>query len=178
MHEAGTNWRHRCYATDMIMVIASFMEIDTRQRLDHTKTRRRRHTNVNAIAADMQPSSDDTPIPLPIERQTPIRTPLSIVTSLTYIGDYSPISPTTSPESSFSAPAASSSSTSITRCPQCPKVFKGRYSKTNMRRHKRYAHGDEAKPSCPIPGCHAILSRSDNLGKHIRTVHGQAGGQR
>ena len=178
MHEAGPDWRNRCYATDIIMVMASLVEIDNRQRLDHIQARRRRHTNVKAMAADMQTLPESTPTPLLMERQTPIRTPLSIVTSPTYTGEYSPISPITSPESSFSAPAASSSSASITRCPLCPKVFKGRWSRTNMRRHKRYAHGSEARPSCPIPGCHAILSRSDNLGKHVRTVHGQMGGQR
>lgn len=173
MHEAGPNWRSRCYATDMIMVVASLVEIDNRQHLDHIETRRRRHTDVNAMTATMQTLSESTPTPPSTERQTPIRTPLSIVTSSKY-SSVIQTSPTTSPESSFSAPSASSLSTNITPCPLCPKVFKGRYSKTNMRRHKRYEHGNDAKPPCPI--CGAILSRSDNLGKHVKTVHGRYGG--
>ena len=173
MHEAGPNWRNRCYATDIVMVIASLVEIDNLQHLDHIETRRRRHTNINAMAANVQTLHESTSTPLSKERETPILTTLSIVTSPTYTGEYSSAfqtSPTTSPESSFSAPTASSSSTNITRCPLCPKVYKGCSSGTNMRRHERYAHGNKAKPRCPR--CNAMLSRSDNLGKHMRTVHG------
>ena len=163
------------------MVIASLVEIDNRQHTDHIVTRRRRHTNVNDMATNMQQLPEITSTPLSIERQTPIGTPLSMVTSPTFTGEYSPAfqpSPTSSPESSFSATTFSSSGTEITRCPICPAVFRGRYSGTNMRRHKRYTHGNKARPPCTMPGCSATSSRSDNLSKHMRTVHGQIRGQR
>ena len=185
MHEAGPNWRNRCYATDIVMVIASLVEIDNLQHLDHIETRRRRHTNVNAMAANMQKLPESIPTPLSMEGQTPIRIPLSIVTSPTYTGAYSPAfraSPTTSPESSRSAPTASCSSTSITRCPICPAVFTGskRDRDSNFRRHMRttVGHGNAVGLPCTVPGCSAVVSRSDNLRKHMRTVHGQIPGQR
>ena len=185
MHEAGPNWRNRCYATDIVMVIASLVEIDNLQRLDHIETRRRRHTNINAMAANIQTLHESTSTPLSKERKTPIRTTLSIVTSPTYTGEYSSAfqtSPTTSPESSFSAPTPSSLSTDVTRCPICGAVFTGckRDRDSNFRRHKRTTagHGNAVGLPCTVPGCSATLSRSDNLGKHMRTVHGQIRGRR
>ena len=32
-------------------------------------------------------------------------------------------------------------------------------------------HGNLVGLLCTVPGCDAVISRSDNLGKHIRTVH-------
>ena len=185
MHEAGPNWRNRCYATDIDVVIASLVEIDNRQHIDHIQTRRRRHTNFNAMATNMQTLPENPSTPLSIERQTPIGTPLSLVTSPTYAGEYSPefqSSSIRSPESSFSAPTSSSSGTNITRCSICGAVFTGskRDRDSNLRRHKRTTagHGNTVGLHCTVPGCSAILSRSDNLGTHMRTVHRQIRGQR
>ena len=184
MHEPGPNWRNPYYATDIDVVIASLLETDNRQHLHHIETRRRRDTNVNAMAANMQSLPESTLTPLSVERQTPISTPLSMVTSPTYTGEYSPTfqpSSTTSPESSFSAPTPSSS-TNVTRCPVCGAVFTGskRNRDSNLRRHMRtmVGHGKAGGLPCPVPGCKAILRRSDNLGRHMRTVHGQIAGQR
>ena len=33
-------------------------------------------------------------------------------------------------------------------------------------------HGNEVGLPCPVSGCGKVLSRKDNLGKHVRTVHG------
>lgn len=33
-------------------------------------------------------------------------------------------------------------------------------------------HGSIVGLSCTMPGCNAVISRSDNLAKHIRTKHG------
>ena len=33
-------------------------------------------------------------------------------------------------------------------------------------------HGNAVGLVCTAPGCGAVFSRSDNLGKHVRTVHG------
>ena len=187
MHEAGPNWRNRCYDTDIDLVIASLVEIDNRQHLDHIETRRRRHTNVNTMAPDMQTLSESSPTPLSMEKQTPIRPALSIATSPTYSNEYSPAfrpSSTSSPESSFSAPTPSSSSTDVTRCSLCSTVFTGskRDRASNLRRHERttVGHGNAVGLACTMPGCKAIFSRSDNLAKHMRTVrvHGQVRGQR
>ena len=185
MHEAGPDWRNPYYATHIDVVMASLVEIDNRQRIDRIETRRRPGTNVNAMAANMQSLPGGAPTPLWVERQTPISTPLTSVTSPTYTDEYPPAfqpSSTTSPESSFSAPTPSSSSADVTRCPTCGAVFTGckRDRDSNFRRHKRTTagHGNAIGLPCTVPGCSAILSRSDNLGKHMRTVHGQIPGKR
>ena len=177
MHEIGPNWRNRCYATNIDIVRASLVKIDSR--------RRRGHNSINAMAAKLETLPESTPTALSTEKQTPISTPLTSVTSPTYTDDYPPAfqpSSTTSPESSFSAPTPSSSSTDVTCCPICRAVFTGckRDRDSNFRRHKRTTagHGNAVGLPCTEPGCSAILSRSDNLGKHIRTVHRQKRGQR
>ena len=171
MHEAGPNWRDRCYATEIDMVLDSLVEIDNRHP---------RCINVKDMPENMQTLPGRYPTPPSIESQTLMGSPLSALTCPTFTGGYSPATQpvsTTSPGSSFSAPApSSSSSTDVTRCPKCPAVFTGtaRDRASNLRRHMRTTrdHGYAVGLLCPIPGCGAILSRSDNLGKHMRTVHG------
>ena len=182
MHEAGPNWRNRCYATHIDVVSASLVEMHNRQHLDRVETRRRRDTNLNAMAPNTQPLPESTSTSPSAEMQTPISTSLSIFTSPTYTGEYSPTNTTTSPESSFSATTPSSSSPDVTRCPSCPAVFKGskRDRKSNLRRHTRTkaGHVNVVGLPCKVPGCNAILSRSDNLDKHMRQVHRQIRRQR
>ena len=180
MHKAGPNWRDRFYATDLDMVLASFVEKDNHQRLNHIVARHQRYTNVNAMPDDLHTWPESTPTPFSIESQTLIRSSLSTITSPTFTSGYSPPaqpSLTTSPGSSFSAPTpSSSSSTDITRCPQCPALFTGsaRDRNSNLRRHIRTTrdHGNEVGHLCSVSGCGKILSRRDNLNKHVRMVHG------
>lgn len=178
MHGAGLNWRDRCYATHLDTVLASVMEMDTCQQLQQIVPHHRRHPNVHAMPGIKQTCAESMPTPSCMESQTLIGSSPSIVASPTYTSGYSPAtqpSPTTSPESSFSAPSPSFSSTDVTRCPLCPAFFTGaaRDRASNLRRHMRTMrdHGNAVGLLCTVPGCGSILSRSDNLGKHIRTVH-------
>ena len=176
MHEAGPDWRNPYYATHIDVVIASLVDINNRQHLDHIGSRRRRETNVNAMDANMQSLPESAPTPISVEMQIVIGRQLSKITSPPYTGEYSPAcqpSSTTSPKSCISATTSSSLSTDITLCPICGAVFKGRWSRTNMGRHKKSTHDNKARRPCTVPGCTAMLSRSDNLGKHMRTVHRQ-----
>lgn len=170
MHEEGPNWRDRFYATEIDEILTS---------LEHIDNRYRRRTSVNSMPEMVQTLTESIPTPSSIESQTLIGSPLSAFTSPTVVGGYSPptqSSSTTSPESSFSAPTPSSSRTDVERCPKCPAVFTGspRDRASNLRRHMRTTreHGNAVGLLCPIPGCGVTLSRSDNLGKHIKTVHG------
>ena len=180
MYKAGPNWRDRYYATHLDMILASLVEIDNRQRFDHIIARHQHYTNAKAMPDDMQTWPESTPTPSSSQSQTLIGSSLSTITSTTFTGGYSPpIQPssTTSPGSSFSAQTpSSSSSTEITRCPQCPAFFTGsaRDRNSNLRRHKRTMrdHGNEVGHLCSVEGCGKIFSRTDNLGKHVRTVHG------
>ena len=180
MYKAGPNWRDPCYATDLDMVLASFVEIDNRHHFDHIIARDQHYTNANAMPDDIQTWPESTPTPSSSQGQTLIGSSLSTLTSPTFTGGYSPPfqpSSTTSPGSSSSAPTPpSSSSTEVTRCPQCPALFTGsvRNRNTNLRRHIRTTrdHGIAVGLPCSVEGCGKILSRTDNLGKHMRTVHG------
>ena len=159
------------------MVLASALEMDKRQPLaqidpypgrkgDIHAVRRTEHTSVDGIS--MVPSS---------EIQTPIDSSPSTLTSPTFTNGSSPAtqsSAVTSPETSFSGPSPSSSS-DVSHCSHCPATFTGtpRNRKSNLRRHIRTTsdHGNIVGLLCIVPGCNTVISRSDNLAKHMRTVH-------
>ena len=181
MHRKGSNWRDLYHATDAVAILTSLVEMDNRQRLDHLETRRRHSINVNAMHDDIPARSGSTSAPSPIGSQTVMGLSLSAVSSPTLTGEYSPAtlpSTTTSPESSFSAPTPSSPDSIVRRCHLCPATFTGsaRNSATNLRRHMRTTrdHGNAVGLVCTV--CNSIISRSDNLGKHMRTVHGEGTG--
>ena len=165
------------------MVLASVVEMENRQRIHCAVTSKRQYTNLNNMSESMHMLPESIPTPSYRDIQTPIGTPLSAATSPTLTGIYSPATQhsfTASPESSFSAPTPSSSSTDLTRCPLCPALFTGsaRDRKSNLRRHMRTTrdHGNAVGLLCTVPGCGAEFSRSDNLGKHFKTVHGEDAG--
>lgn len=58
------------------------------------------------------------------------------------------------------------------RCSTCGQAFKGVYRTTNLQRHVRNTHIRRIKLVCPEPGCGIECSRTDNLRKHRRVVHG------
>ena len=168
MHEAGPNWRDRCYALDIDMLRTSFMEITNRHR---------RGINVNPMPHKMQALPRRNPTPSSIESQTLLSSSLPNITSPTFTGGYSSAtqpSPTTSPGSSFSAPTPSPQIVGVTRCSPCGKDFKGtkRNRDRNYRRHMltTRAHGNVGF-TCSFSGCGKVLSRMDNLGEHVRNVH-------
>ena len=178
MYKAGSNWRDRYHATDLDMVLASLVEMDNRQHLDHPKTRRRHCTDVNAMHEKIQLRPESISTPSSIGSQTVMDSMLCALSSPTLTGEYSPAtlpSSNTSPESSFSAPTPYSTSSNVRRCTLCPALFTGsaRDSASNLRRHMRTTrdHGNAVGLPCTV--CGSTISRSDNLGKHMRTVHGE-----
>lgn len=184
MQAAGPHWRDRYHATDIDVVLASVVEMDNSQRLDHRVPHHQRSTTIDAIPDTKLICHDkniSTPSPWTTKNQPLNGSSPSTVTSptLTPTTGSSPAtqsSPKTSPASSFSASSPSSSSSAdITRCPLCPALFTGsaRDRGSNLRRHMRTTrdHGNEVGLLCTVRGCGAVLSRSDNLGKHVRTVH-------
>lgn len=177
MHEAGLNWRDRCYATHLDMVFILVVEMDTRQRLEQVVPRHRRNNEIYELADTEQILAESNLESFSTERQTPIGSLPSTITSPSFTSRSSPTtqpSSTTSPESSFSA-LSPSSITNVTHCPLCSAQFTGslRDRSSNLRRHMRTTrnHGSAVGLPCTVPGCNAIISRSDNLVKHIRTVH-------
>lgn len=177
MHEAGPNWRDRCYATHLDVVLISVVEMDNRQRLEHIVSRHGRSNEVDQNPDTKQTLADSNLEPSSTESQTLIDASPSTITSSTFTNESSPKtqpSSTATPESSFSAPSPSSN-INVTHCPLCPAQFTGslRDRSSNLRRHMRTTrnHGTFVALLSTVPGCNAVISRSDNLGKHIRTVH-------
>lgn len=167
MHE-GPDWRDQFYATEIKEVLASIEKIDKGYR---------RGINVYSIPETMQILPETAPTPSSFESQTLIGSSLSTVTSPFFTGGYSLAtqpSSITSPESSSSELTASPSSNDVLRCPKCLEPFHGSARASNLNRHMRRTRGcgNTAGCPCPKPGCGMVLSRSDNLGQHIKTVHG------
>lgn len=178
MYEVGLNWRDRYYSTHLDTVLASVVEMDTRERLKQIVPRHQRNINVNPVPNIKHPSNEGKLTPSSTESQTLIGSSPSSITSPCFTSGSSPTnqpSSTTSPDSSFSTPSPSSS-TNVTYCPLCPALFTGslRDRSSNLRRHMRTTrnHGSSVGLLCDVSGCNAVISRSDNLGKHMRTVHG------
>lgn len=170
MHEEGPNWRDRFYATEIEEILTS---------LEHIDNRYRSRNDVNSMHETMQTLPESTPTPSSFESQTLIGSSPSAVTSPVFTGGYSLAtqpSSITSPESSFSVPTVSPSSNDVSRCPKCQTAFHGsvRYRASNLRRHmlRTLGCGNAVGCPCPMPGCGSVLSRSDNLGQHMRMVHG------
>ena len=177
MHEAGLSWRDRCYATHLDTVLASIVEMDTRRRPRRIVPCHQRNTNVDPMPDTKQGFSGSILTPSSNESQTPIGSSPCTLTSPSLTSECSPAtqpSSTTSPATSFSAQSPFPI-TDVTNCPLCPAIFTGsqRDRSSNLRRHTRTTrnHGSIVGLLCDVPGCNAVISRSDNLVKHIRTVH-------
>ena len=177
MHEAGLNWRDGYFATVLDMVLASALEMDRRQPPAQIDSYPDHKGDINAMRHTEQLSVSGISIVPSSEAQTPIDSSPSTLTSPTFTNGSSPatqLSAVTSPETSFSGPSPSSSS-DVSYCPHCPMIFTGtpRNRKSNLRRHIRTMrdHGSIVGLLCKVPGCNTVISRSDNLAKHMRTVH-------
>lgn len=176
MHEAGPNWRDRCYATHLDTVLASIVEMDT-QRLKQIRPCHQSKINVEPMPGAKHTLAESIPTPSSTQSQTLVGSSPITSASPTFTSGSSPTiqsSSMTSPESAFSAQSPSSS-TDVTHCPLCSALFTGslRDRSSNLRRHMRTTrnHGSVVGLLCTVPGCNAVISRSDNLVKHIRTVH-------
>ena len=178
MHEAGLNWRDQYYATHLYLVLASALEMDNRKRTPQIVPCLDRTNDINAM-----PHTEQIP-PIGIselassEIQTPTNPSPCALTSPSFTSGSSPTtqsSAATSPETAFSGPSSSSAS-GVSHCPYCPAFFTGtpRYRKSNLRRHIRTTrdHGSIVGLQCKVPGCSTVINRTDNLAKHMRTVHG------
>ena len=68
----------------------------------------------------------------------------------------------------------------VVKCPACSKIFKGclQDAKSNLQRHLRTSRSHNNRSTglkCPMPECHdKAPTRNDNLGPHLRNVHGIA----
>lgn len=177
MNKAGLHWRDRHYATHLDTVLASAVEMNNRQRLQRILPRHQPDTQSNPLSDINQKLKESIPMPSSVERRTLIALSPFMSTSPVSPSGFSPRtqpSSITSPQSSFSA-SPSSSSTDVTHCSLCPALFTGslRDRSSNLRRHVRTTrnHGNMVGHMCTVPGCNVVISRSDNLGKHLRTVH-------
>ena len=147
------------------------------QRLKQIVPRHPHEPDVSPTPTTKQTLLESIPTPPSTGSQTLVGSSPSTITSPTFAGGSSPTtqpSPSTSSQSSFSAPSPASS-TDVTHCHLCPAIFTGspRDRSSNLRRHMRTTrdHGSVVGLLCTVPGCNATISRSDNLVKHIRTVH-------
>ena len=70
-----------------------------------------------------------------------------------------------------SLPNLEESTDSCSKCLLCNKQFFGQDRKSNVRRHVRTSHLRKQSFRCDINGCQAEFARSDNLQRHIKTVH-------
>ena len=159
------------------MVLASALEMDKRQPPAQIDPYSDRKGNINAMRHTGQRSVDAISIVPSSGTQTPINSSPSTLTSPTFTNGSSPAtqsSAVTSPETYFSGPSPSSSS-DVSHCPHCPATFTGTLPNrlSNLRRHMRTTrdHGNIVGLLCRVPGCNAVFSRTDNLAKHVRTVH-------
>ena len=157
--------------------MASALEMDKRKRPAQIGPYLDRKTDINAMPHTEQISAKGIPELPSSEIQTPIGSSPCTLTSPTFTNGSSPTtqpSAVTSPETSFSGPLPSSSS-DVLHCPHCPGTFIGspRNRMSNLRRHMRTTrnHGNIVGLRCRVPGCNTVISRSDNLAKHRRTVH-------
>ena len=177
MHEAGLTWRDGYFATVLNMVLASALEMDRRQPPAQIDPYPDRKIDVNAMSHSEQTPATGLSELASTEIQTPTDSSPYTLTSPTFTNGSSPMtlpSAVTSPETSFSGPSPSSSS-DRSYCPHCPATFTGtlRNRSSNLQRHLCTTpdHGNVVGLPCTVPGCNAVISRSDNLAKHMRTVH-------
>lgn len=175
MNGAGPNWRNRHYATHLDTVLALIVETENCQQLEEILPRHQQNTNSSALPRPTQRLAQGPPTLLCTESQTLVGSSPSTITSPSESSPTTQASSVPSPLSSFTAPSPSSSSADVTRCDICLKVFTGalRDRISNLKRHMRTTrdHGNTVGHLCPVAGCGAVLSRSDNMGKHIRTLH-------
>lgn len=60
------------------------------------------------------------------------------------------------------------------QCDICGTMFNGSSSdrSSNLKRHRKYKHGQQEKSKCPTDGCNKEYPRPDNLRKHRASKHG------
>lgn len=185
----NTSWRHKYYEKDLRQVLdisqtklhSGSLPISSRPRLNTALAitgQQRPHQesplsarsdrsldSINSVSATLTPSTFPSSSGSPSNDDHFIFTP--------------EISPSSSPvelpapdPSSF-LPLRTAKNTSL-RCNICNTSFSGskRDQTSNFQRHRRTMHSNRSELSCPEVDCDKSYSRSDNLLKHRRVVHG------
>lgn len=179
-----TAWRDRFYIADLHEILAVSLELDKYHSID-ASTNRWPDTSVLAIIRPDRTLLKSSP---PASSHSCGSSTNSSPTSLTSLdstmslsGDTlasSLTSPTAMSQSSMSptSPTFPMPNTEIAYCQLCPATFRGtpQHRRSNLQRHMRTSkiHSGYARFKCPEPGCSSRLMRTDNLGKHLQTMHG------
>lgn len=179
MQQAGPDWRERSYVTDLYKVLAISKELDNNHKRSVAQSDPKSSVSPTVNPSNAHHGSPTSPDA--IGSMTPPNCSPSTMTSKTSISfaqSHASESFNNSPNSSASLSSPSSSFSVTTNadaicCQICPATFTGQSQKTNFERHMRTTkrHRDGIGLSYRIEGCKSILSRSDNMGKHLRTVH-------
>lgn len=184
MSQSGPSWRDRYYAAGLDKVQAICLELKS-ARQQMLSVPEQVHTPATVPSRDR--SSLETPTSATL-LQDPSPTSSTSTTSISSFSngpsgsttsdtstqlsslENSPTGPLPSPSNIF--PTSPVPSVPILRCSTCGQAFKGLYRMTNLQRHMRNTHIRRIKLVCREPGCGVKCSRTDNLRKHRRVVHG------
>ena len=184
MSQSNPSWRNRYYAADLDKVQAISLELERPrcQILSPTESASNRvillGQNVSCLETPTPASSHQDPSPTSTTSTTSIFSSPGGTSGSIYSGtstqpsslNSSPTEPLPSPSNGFSIPPFRS--TPLLHCSTCGQAFKGAYRNTNLQRHMRSTHFRRVRLFCPEPGCSVECSRTDNLRKHRRVVHG------
>lgn len=184
MSVSNSSWRDRYYATSIDQVQAVYLELEVPRHRIIPST-----AQVLSAATLISPtcSYEETPAPnIQDEDLSPISSASTASTSGYFNEPSSSVHSNTSTQSSSlenspTEPLSSSSNSSpvlplpavaTLYCPTCYQAFKGVYGISNRQRHIRSTHLRRTKYVCAELGCGIEYSRTDNLRKHQRAVHG------
>ncbi|KAL2039521.1 hypothetical protein N7G274_007793 [Stereocaulon virgatum] len=177
-------WRDHYYIADLHEILAISLELDKYRSID-ASTNRWPDTSVLAVirsdptllkssppasSNSCGSSTDSSPTSLASLDSTMSLSGETLASSL--------ISPTALSQNSLSptSPTFPMPNAEIASCQLCDAKFRGtpQHRKSNLQRHMRTSkiHSGYAGFKCPEPGCSSRLRRTDNLGKHLQTIHG------
>ena len=183
MSQPDPSWRDRYYAAILDEVQATCLELEgpRRRMLPPVEEVFPTTTILGQEYSYLQTPTSVTPLGDPSPTSSTSATSLSSFSNGTWGStgdpctqpsslDNSPTEILPGPNKSFSTPSVPPVPT--LHCSTCGQAFKGVYRMTNLRRHMRNTHLRRVKLICPELGCDVECSRTDNLRKHRRVVHG------
>ena len=179
-----TAWRNRFYIADLHEILAASLELDKCQSPDSSP---KHWPNISVLAVICpNPSLLESPTSSissgggssTNSSPTSYTSLDSAISSLDDTNGSSLTSPTAVSQSSLSptSPTFPTPDTEISRCHLCPATFTGtpQHRRSNLQRHMRTSrrHSGQGGFKCPEQGCVSTLMRTDNLSKHLQTIHG------
>ncbi len=184
MSQSNPSWRDRYYAADLDKVQAIILELKSPRRRIFSPVEQASNRvipfgqNVSCLEISRSASPHQDPSPTTTTSTTSIFSFSNGTSGSIYSGastqpsslNSSPTEPSPNPSNGFPTPPLPS--VPFLRCSTCGQSFKGAYRSTNLQRHMRSTHLRRVKLVCPEPGCSVECSRTDNLRKHQRVVHG------